>query len=114
MADTTHDDVLRDVLELAAIYRPAWAQISDGITGPRCEGEDTPQDDTADVDTTDTEADASTSDDDGEPDWKQHSRKHEREAKKARAEAEELRKKLAAREAADMTEHEKAIADAKE
>jgi flagellar biosynthesis GTPase FlhF len=63
--------------------------------------------------------DATASDDAGaesaeEQDWKAHSRKHEREAKKARKEAEELRAKLAEREQADMSEHERAIAAARE
>jgi hypothetical protein len=49
-----------------------------------------------------------------EPNWKQQSRKHEREAKKARAEAEKLRQQLVAREDQDKSETEKRIEEAEQ
>jgi hypothetical protein len=48
-----------------------------------------------------------------EPDWKQYARKHEREAKKARAQLEELQGQLASREEAEKSETEKALDQAR-
>jgi hypothetical protein len=60
----------------------------------------------ADTSTTDTSTTETTSE---EPDWKQHSRKHEREAKKARQERDTLAARLQEQEDADKSEHQKAI-----
>lgn len=49
-----------------------------------------------------------------EPDWKRMARKHEREAKKARKDVEQLNARLQAREDADKSEQEKAIEEAEQ
>jgi hypothetical protein len=113
---------LPDALELAALMRPWWGDISDAIPAshPRNEGDDDADDDKDDAnakgdadDKSDDDADDDKSSEDGgdkgEPDWKRMARKHEREGKKARAERDALAKKLAEREDADKDEHQKAI-----
>lgn len=118
---------LDDILELAALLKPAWAQISDEIPywHPRCEGVD----DDADATGEDTDADAATDDDGGTDDdkdtgaadqqndpgyLKAQSRKHERRAKAERKAREEAERKLREREDADKTEQQKAIDKARE
>lgn len=73
--------------------------------------DETTTDEETDANATDETTDTTSTTED--EDWKSHSRKHEREAKKARKEAEELRARLAERETADLSEHEKAIAAAR-
>lgn len=50
---------------------------------------------------------------DGGEDWKAHARRHEREAKKAKAEAERLQKQLEDAQAAQQTDQEKALTQAR-
>lgn len=118
MADMPQDDVLTDVMDLAALLRPSWPQISAGITGPRCEGED-PAPDPEPAEDPPPSGDPTGDEDPDEPvkkddDWQAKARKHERDLKKERKEAEALRAKLAEREQADMSEHERAVAAARE
>lgn len=87
--------------------------------GDRDAGEGDGEDDQADDEGDDSAK--GDGDDDGagdagrrEPNWKQMSRKHEREAKKARDEAEKLRKQLKAREDLDKSEQEKKIEEAEQ
>lgn len=70
----------------------------------------------ADDDADDADADDDAAADDDKPagkgsdaDWKRMARKHEREAKRARADRDALAAKLQERDAADQTEQEKAI-----
>lgn len=106
-----HEDPLADVRELAHLLRPAWAEISAGIPDwhPRCEGEEREDEDSSREEREDEDEDSSRE----EPDWKAMSRKHEREAKKLRREREEFQRKLAEREDAEKTEHQKAIEKAR-
>lgn len=105
--------LLDEVLELADLLRPAWDEIRDGIPDwhPRNDGETETETETeteeSESETTDTETEET-------EDWKAHSRKHEREAKKARREAEDLRKQLAEREEAGKSEQEKALEKARQ
>lgn len=116
---------LDDVLELAALLRPAWAQISDGIPAwhPRCEEDDADSTDDADADA-DGDADASGGDDaDADTDadgtdkpagddlerWKREARKWEGRAKKNATDLAASQTKLREREDADKTEQEKAV-----
>lgn len=121
------DTVNPDVLELAELLRPTWDAIRaryEATGVPTCDGGDAGDgdgeagdgDDAAAADTSSGDGgdDAGAGDDAGEQDWKAHSRKHEREAKKARKEADDLRRKLQERENADLSEQERAIATARE
>lgn len=76
-------------------------------------------DDTTTVEEETTEVDETTDDtttevETTEVDWKAMARKHEREAKRLRKEREAQEAKLKEREEAEQTEHEKAIAKARE
>jgi hypothetical protein len=104
-------DPLGDILELADLFRPAWDEISDGIPAwhPRAEGDPDPDPD-PDSDP-DPDPDPAGG---GDIDWKSMARKHEREAKKARKQAEEAAARLKEREDADKSEHEKAIEQARD
>jgi hypothetical protein len=100
-----------DALELAALLRPAWADIDAGL---RASGvllnEGDPEPEPEPEPTPDPEPEP-----EPEPvDWKAQSRKHEREAKKARTEREALAAKLKEREDADKTEQERAVENARE
>lgn len=64
--------------------------------------------------TTETEETTTSTETTSEPDWKSESRKHERRSKAEKKRADELEAKLAAIEASNQTEQEKAIAKAKE
>lgn len=111
MAITT---VLDDVLELADLLKPAWAHISDGIPEwhPRCEDPDPDPDPSPDPDP-DPDPDPQPDPDPKPEDWKAHSRKHERDAKRLRKELDERDRKLAEFEEANKTEQEKAVEQAK-
>ncbi len=111
-----------DVLTLAELLRAEWPAARERIRlsgHPTCEGDaedenDAAKDTDADNDAVeDQDDDAAAADGDKEPDWKRMARKHEREAKAARKREADLQKQLAAREDADKTEHEKAIAAAR-
>jgi len=106
-------------LRLAFTIRP--------IAGADDTDTDSDTTDQNDDDSADDDGDGDTKDDDdqddggkvdkpasGEPDWKRMARKHEREAKKARKEAESLRSRLQARADADKSEQEKAIEEAEQ
>lgn len=127
--------LLDDVLELKALLRPAWADVSAGISAwhPRCEGDDDAGDDAgADDDAKDGDAGADDADDSDDAtadagkgaagktadDYRKELRRYERTAKtssaKKDAEIAELRKKLEEREDAEASDHEKALKAARE
>lgn len=119
MAATIHPDVL----ELAALLRPAWAEMSAGIPAshPRCEGDaDADKGGSPDKDAdkdADKGADADSdkgADDKDEPDWKRESRKHERRAKAEKDRNDALQKEIDKIKAAGRSDQEKAIEKAKE
>lgn len=87
---------------------------SDGDDGGDGKGTETASGDGDDAGDGD-EADDATADDNSKRDenWKAQSRKHEREAKRARKEAEELRGRLAKIEDASKTEQQRAIEQAR-
>lgn len=116
MAATIHPDVL----ELAALLRPAWAESSASIPAshPRCEGDaDAGADKDKGKDAGDPDPDADKGGEKDEPDWKRESRKHERRAKSERERAEALQKEIDKIKASGKSDQEKAIekaeADAK-
>lgn len=113
---------LKDVLELAALLRPDWHLISDAIPAwhPRCETPPKPDPADPPADPEDDPDDPEDDPDDpadppaaAEVDWKRQARKHERAAKKALDRAAKLDKQLQDRTAADQSEHEKAIEEAR-
>lgn len=122
MAATIHPDVL----ELAELLRPAWAEMSADIpaTHPRCEGDsdaDADADKDADADdkdqSVDADKDADNDADKDEPDWKRErreSRKHERRAKAEKARNDSLQKEIDKLKASGKSDQEKAIEKAKE
>ena len=111
-----------DVLELAALLRPAWAEMSVGIPAwhPRCEGDagavaDKDADAGKDKDKVgDKDADVDKDVDKDEPDWKRESRKHERRAKAEKDLNETLKKEIDKIKASGRSDQEKAIEKAKE
>ncbi len=112
MAATIHPDVL----ELAALLRPAWAEMSAGIpaTHPRCEGD--PDPDPKPDPKPDLKPDPDPDPDpdpvpkpDPEPDWKRESRKHERRAKAEKDRNDALQKEIDKIKASGKSDQEKAI-----
>lgn len=116
--------VPEDVLTLADVLLAEWPAARERIRlsgHPTNDGGDDDDDkDAADADDgvddkdtdDDKDKDAVAGDDDGdkdEPDWKRMARKHEREAKKARAERDATAAKLKEREDADKSDQEKAL-----
>lgn len=109
-----------DALELAELLRPSWPTIRAGIRAsgvPTCEG-DEGDGETGDEagaagagDESGAEGDAG--DGDGGQDWKSYARKHERAAKAARKELDELRAKLKEQEDASKSDQEKALEQAR-
>jgi hypothetical protein len=124
-------DPLDDILELVALARPAWAQISDGIRAsgvPTCEGDDDGGDD-AGTDGGGDEGTDGARDGDGDGDGgeertadeaaklRRELQKHrgtERRAKTAERELADLRKKLSEFEAQSLSETERALKQARE
>lgn len=109
------------VFELADLLRPAWPQITASIrsTGvPVAEGDPDPDpkpDPDPDPDPKpDPDPDPDPSRVTPDDDWKAKSRKNETRAKKAERERDEALAKLKERDDADQTEHEKALAKARE
>jgi hypothetical protein len=125
---TTDPTIHSDVLELAALLRPAWAEMSASIPSshPRCEDDADGYKDadadkgTADADDADADKDKSTDADKGkDPEeelrkWKRDSRKHEDRSKAEKKRADDLQAKLDKIEKSSQTDQEKAIAKAKE
>jgi hypothetical protein len=126
---------LADVLRLAAEVKPAWDDLSAAIPSwhPRNKGEEGEEGEEeggegegeGDAAAAAAEAAAKGAEKEGtegagkpatddKTDWKAMARKHEREAKKARAEAETHKTKLAEIEASNLSDQEKAIAKARE
>lgn len=106
------------LLDLAALEQDRWPQVSERIRlsgHPVCEGEDEDKDEEKDAKDDeqgtdkDVDEDKVTKDDD----WQTKARKHENAAKRERKRREEAERKLADRDKADMTEHEKALEQAR-
>jgi hypothetical protein len=134
--------LLADALELAALLRPAWADVSAGIPSWHLRNEGDDDDDSADDSADDDDSADVTDDDDKDDDtaaddkpaddaeleeWKAYARKWEkrakdkptgagraeREAARLKRERDELAAKLKEREDADKSDQEKAIDTAK-
>ena len=107
------------IIRWGLTYRPiaGGAPDGDGDAAAAEAGDDTGSDDGDAEDADDGDEDAQ--DDDqaaekrGEPNWKQLSRKHERSAKKALKEKENLEKALKARDDEQKSDHDKAVEDAR-
>lgn len=112
-------DPLDDILELSRLLRPAWDEISSSIPDwhPRCEGDPDPDPDSDPEPDADPDPAAEGDPPEGDPDkidWKREARKHERRAKQAAKEKDELAARIAEIENSNQSESEKAIAKARE
>lgn len=118
MARITHNLVPDEVLELAALLHPTWADVSAGIPAwhPRLEGDADADADAGDDKDTGADKDADKADKvdhSDRPNWESEARKHERRAKQERKEREALEKRLSEIEGQNKTEQEKAIETAR-